>query len=104
MLVVGFFVRRLAGHGAARRPGSCSASLAGLELSIREHFGGYRSHTLLLAAAAAVATLALFFYALPDAAPAGGAAGRGRGRRRARRDSGSRRAFRARSGRTVKLR
>lgn len=34
------------------------ASLGGLELSIREHFGGYRSHTMLLAAVAAVATLA----------------------------------------------
>lgn len=34
------------------------ASLGGLELSIREHFGGYRSHTLLLAAVAGFATLA----------------------------------------------
>ena len=32
-------------------------SLAGLELSVREHFAGYRSHTLLLAAAVGVATL-----------------------------------------------
>ena len=48
------------------RPGSCSARCAGLELSIREHFGGYRSHTVMLAAAAGVATLALVFYVLPD--------------------------------------
>lgn len=41
-------------------------SLAGLELSIREHFGGYRSHTVMLAAAAGVATLALGFYVFPD--------------------------------------
>jgi hypothetical protein len=35
------------------------ASLAGLELSIREHFSGYRSHTALLAGACGVATVAL---------------------------------------------
>src|SRR6476469_6902499 len=51
MLVVGFFV------GGTRGPallgtGLALGSLAGLELSIREHFGGYRSHTLLLAGAA----------------------------------------------------
>lgn len=34
-------------------------SLAGLELSVREHFAGYRSHTLLLTVAAGVGTLAL---------------------------------------------
>lgn len=33
------------------------ASLAGLELSIREHFSGYRSHTFLLASAVGVATM-----------------------------------------------
>jgi hypothetical protein len=32
-------------------------ALAGLELSIREHFGGYRSHTLVLAGTLAVAVL-----------------------------------------------
>ena len=32
--------------------GLALGSLAGLELSIREHFAGYRSHTLLLAGAA----------------------------------------------------
>jgi uncharacterized membrane protein len=32
-------------------------ALAGLELSIREHFAGYRSHTLVLAGALAVAVL-----------------------------------------------
>jgi uncharacterized membrane protein YhiD involved in acid resistance len=34
-------------------------SVAGLEVAIREHFGGFRSHTLVLSGAAAVATLAL---------------------------------------------
>jgi hypothetical protein len=37
-------------------------SLAGLELSVREHFAGYRSHTLLLAGATAVAVLAALFF------------------------------------------
>ena len=32
------------------------ASLAGLELSVREHFAGFRSHTALLTAAAGVAS------------------------------------------------
>jgi hypothetical protein len=36
-------------------------SLAGLELSIREHFAGYRSHTLLLAGAVAAAVIAASF-------------------------------------------
>ena len=40
-------------------------SLAGLELSIREHFAGYRSHTLLLAGAAGVAVLLLLAFAVP---------------------------------------
>jgi hypothetical protein len=38
-------------------------SLAGLELSIREHFAGYRSHTTLLAAVATFAAMALTFVA-----------------------------------------
>jgi hypothetical protein len=38
-------------------------SLAGLELSIREHFSGYRSHTTLLAGACAFASMALVFFA-----------------------------------------
>ena len=42
------------------------AALGGLELSIREHFGGYRSHSSLLAGVPAIATLGLLFYAGPD--------------------------------------
>jgi peptidoglycan/LPS O-acetylase OafA/YrhL len=41
-------------------------SVAGLELAIREHMGGYRSHTLVLAAVPAVATLAVLFYLAPE--------------------------------------
>ncbi len=40
-------------------------SVAGLELAIREHLGGYRSHTLVLAAVPAVAVLAVLFYLAP---------------------------------------
>jgi hypothetical protein len=45
-------------HGSRREAllacGIALACLAGLELSIREHFAGYRSHSALLAGAAAV--------------------------------------------------
>jgi hypothetical protein len=37
-------------------------SLAGLELSIREHFGGYRSHSTVLSGAAAVGAMAVLFF------------------------------------------
>src|SRR5919204_302936 len=37
--------------------GIALASLAGLEIAIREHFAGYRSHTALLAGAVALAVL-----------------------------------------------
>jgi hypothetical protein len=44
-------------------------SIASLELSIREHFAGYRSHTMLLAGAAALAVaVPLWFTALPQEA------------------------------------
>ena len=36
---------------------ACLGSLAGLEIAIREHFAGYRSHTTVLAATAGVAVL-----------------------------------------------
>ena len=38
-------------------------SVAGLEVAIREHFGGYRSHTLVLSGTLTVATLALLLLA-----------------------------------------
>jgi hypothetical protein len=38
-------------------------SLGGLEISIREHFAGYRSHTTLLAAAPAVLAMGGLFFA-----------------------------------------
>ncbi len=94
--------------GGTRSPvllatGLALGSLAGLELSVREHFGGYRSHTLLLAGAAGVATLALLFYAFPDLMPpvarlvVAGVVAVGTGILLAR-------AFHARSGRLLKVR
>jgi hypothetical protein len=81
--------------------GLAIASLAGLELAIREHFAGYRSHSALLAGAVAVAVVAGLYYftdLAPTASLAGGAA------------IGAlcfwafARAFRKRAGRMVKLR
>ncbi len=47
--------------------GLALVSLASLELAIREHFAGYRSHTTLLAAAAAVlVAVPLWFTPLPQ--------------------------------------
>lgn len=69
MLGIGFFA------GGDRSPaligvGLGLAGLGGLELAIREHFTGFRSHSSLLAGIPAIATLALLFYAGPDELPA----------------------------------
>lgn len=45
------------------------ASIGGLELSVREHFGGYRSHTLVLAGVPAAVVLGVLFYAGPGGLP-----------------------------------
>lgn len=42
--------------------GIALASLAGLELAIREHFAGFRSHTALLAGAAAVVVVVPLYF------------------------------------------
>jgi hypothetical protein len=68
MLFAGFFVQGdrgvvLIGTGLAL------GSLAGLELSIREHFAGYRSHTILLSAAIAIGALAALFALAPGGLP-----------------------------------
>jgi glucan phosphoethanolaminetransferase (alkaline phosphatase superfamily) len=44
-------------------------SIAGLEVAVREHAGGYRSHTIVLAGVPAVAVLALLFYLAPASLP-----------------------------------
>jgi hypothetical protein len=81
--------------------GLALASLAGLELSIREHFAGYRSHSTLLAGVAGMATLLICAYAakltVGVSLIAAVVVGAGAFALLAR-------AFRARSGRLVKLR
>ena len=69
MLILGFFVV----HGD-RGPifvvtGLALASIGGLEVAIREHFAGFRSHTLILAGIPAALVLALLFYAGPSSLP-----------------------------------
>ncbi len=56
LLVAGFVIR---GHRGTVMigVGLVLGAVSGLELSVREHFGGYRSHTALLAGAAALAVL-----------------------------------------------
>jgi hypothetical protein len=58
MLIGGFVVQGTRGV-VMIGVGVAIGSVAGLELSVREHFSGYRSHTMLLALTAAVATIAL---------------------------------------------
>jgi hypothetical protein len=43
--------------------GMLLASLGGLDTALREHFGGFRSHALLLAALPAVALAGILFFA-----------------------------------------
>ena len=57
LLVAGFFTGPQQG-AVMLGAGLVLGSLAGLELSAREHFSGYRSHTLLLGGAVGVATVA----------------------------------------------
>ena len=67
----------IAGDPALLLGGLLLGSLGGLELSIREHFAGYRSHTTLLAAVGAVAVALITWFALglPFAVSVGLAAG-----------------------------
>jgi lysylphosphatidylglycerol synthetase-like protein (DUF2156 family) len=59
MLGVGFF----GGSPTAIAIGIVLAGLGGMEVAIREHLAGYRSHTTMLAGAVFVAVVALLFYA-----------------------------------------
>lgn len=62
LLIAGFFVAPPQGF-VMIAVGLALGSLAGLELSIREHFAGFRSHTLLLSAAIAVPVFGVLFLA-----------------------------------------
>lgn len=57
-LLVGF----LGGHPTVIGVGVALAGLGGLEVAIREHFAGYRSHTTLLAGAVFVFVVGLVYY------------------------------------------
>lgn len=50
------------GHPTAIGVGVALAGLGGMEVAIREHFAGYRSHTTLLAGAVFVFTVGLMYY------------------------------------------
>jgi len=62
LLVVGFFIPPPQGF-VMIAVGLALGSLAGLELSIREHFAAYRSHTLVLSAAVGVPVFGALFAA-----------------------------------------
>jgi lysylphosphatidylglycerol synthetase-like protein (DUF2156 family) len=51
-------------HPTAIGLGVALAGLGGMEVAIREHFAGYRSHTTMLAGAVFVFTVGLLFYGL----------------------------------------
>ncbi|HYP55310.1 MAG TPA: hypothetical protein VEQ41_03265 [Solirubrobacterales bacterium] len=59
LLGVGFASQSL----TAIAVGAVLGGLGGLEVSVREHFAGYRSHTTLLAGVAFVLVTGLLFYA-----------------------------------------
>jgi hypothetical protein len=69
LLVLGFLVVKGTQGGVMIGVGVVLGAMAGLELSIREHFAGFRSHTLLLAGFAAAIVLAALFYLAPAELP-----------------------------------
>jgi lysylphosphatidylglycerol synthetase-like protein (DUF2156 family) len=61
--IVSLAIGAIGGHPTLIGVGVALAGLGGLEVAIREHFAGYRSHTTLLAGAAFVLVTGLVFYA-----------------------------------------
>lgn len=61
--IVSLVVGMIGGNPTWVFVGIALAGLGGLEVAIREHFAGYRSHTTLLAGTAFVLTTALALYA-----------------------------------------
>jgi hypothetical protein len=61
-LVLGFFVADGDSSGLLIAAGLALGSLAGLEVVIREHFAGFKSHTTVLALAPAVAAMAIAYF------------------------------------------
>jgi hypothetical protein len=68
VLIVSGFAGGGSRHGLLLASGFTLVTLASLELAIREHFAGYRSHSALLAGVCAVAAVVplFFFTALPQ--------------------------------------
>ena len=64
LLVTGFFVGEARG-AVMIACGLTLASLAGLELSVREHLAGFKSHSTVLAGAVTVVAVALGYFLLP---------------------------------------
>lgn len=64
LLLVGFFVGETRGV-VMIACGVTLGSLAGLELSIREHLAGFRSHSMVLAGAVTVVVVAAGYFLLP---------------------------------------
>jgi uncharacterized integral membrane protein len=60
--IVSLAIGVIGGHPTAIGIGVALAGLGGLEVAIREHFAGYRSHTTLLAGAVFVLTVGTLFY------------------------------------------
>ena len=60
--IVSLAIGVIGGHPTAIGVGVALAGLGGLEVAIREHFAGYRSHTTMLAGAAFVLVTGLVFY------------------------------------------
>jgi len=60
--IVSLAVGAIGGHPTAIGVGVALAGLGGLEVAIREHFAGFRSHTTLLGGAAFVLITGLVFY------------------------------------------
>lgn len=61
--IVSLAIGVIGGNPTAIAVGVALAGLGGLEVAIREHFAGFRSHTTMLAGAAFVLTTGLVFYA-----------------------------------------
>jgi hypothetical protein len=66
MLILGFLVIDGERGVILVITGLALASIGGLEVAIREHWAGYRSHTIILAGVPAAIVLAILFYAGPD--------------------------------------
>ena len=69
MLILGFAVFDGERRAILIGTGLLLGSIGGLDLSIREHLAGYRSHTLVLAGLPSLGVLAFLFYIGPDGLP-----------------------------------